>query len=88
MSYPQPFWKDVSLDERARYIARQGYGFLTADPVRVVYQPKDGEQAGELIDVPSDGKTIGEIVMRGNISMREVRGERDSWTSSWLLSDT
>jgi acyl-CoA synthetase (AMP-forming)/AMP-acid ligase II len=40
--------------------------------VRVVYQPKEGESSdAELVDVPNDGKTVGEIVMRGNIAMRE-----------------
>jgi hypothetical protein len=42
--------------------------FLTADEARVVV-----EENGELKDVPADGKTVGEIVTRGNIVMREVR---------------
>lgn len=49
-------------------MARQGYSYTTADGVRVVYQT-DGEA---LKDVPRDGKTIGEIVVRGNLVMREV----------------
>ena len=41
----------------------------------MVYQPKEGEPLdldAPLIDVPRDGITIGEIVMRGNITMKEV----------------
>jgi hypothetical protein len=40
--------------------------------VRVVYPPKDGDVVEELVDVPWDGKTVGEIVTRGNIVMKEV----------------
>ncbi|KAI0689436.1 acetyl-CoA synthetase-like protein [Cytidiella melzeri] len=69
-AYAQPEWKYLPLDERARYLARQGFSFLTSDPVRVVYQPKEGDNS-ELVDVPNDGKTLGEIVMRGNIAMKE-----------------
>ncbi|PSS31077.1 hypothetical protein PHLCEN_2v2409 [Hermanssonia centrifuga] len=72
-AYVQPSWTTLSLEDRARKLARQGFGFLTSDPVRVVYQPKEGEEDldTELVDVPKDGKTIGEIVTRGNITMKE-----------------
>lgn len=40
--------------------------------MRVVYQLKERENSNaELVDVPNDGKTVGEIVMRGNIAMKE-----------------
>lgn len=72
-AYPQPEWSALPLEERARFLARQGFGFLTSEPVRVVYQPKEGEEDldKELVDVPKDGKTVGEIVMRGNICLKE-----------------
>ena len=71
--YAQDSWSKLNLGERARLLARQGFAFLTSEPARVVYQPKDGEPLDtELKDVPADGKTIGEIVMRGNIAMKEV----------------
>jgi len=72
--YPQPDWKKLSLPERARFLARQGRGFVTAVDIRVVFQPKEGEPVdleAPLVDVPRDGITIGEIVMRGNITMKE-----------------
>ncbi|TCD70256.1 hypothetical protein EIP91_004157 [Steccherinum ochraceum] len=72
--YPQPAWKKLTLPERARFLARQGRGFITAQDIRVVYQPKEGEPLdlnAPLVDVPRDGTTIGEIVMRGNITMKE-----------------
>lgn len=51
-------------------MARQGHAFVTATDLRVVYQPKEGEENDmdrKLVDVPWDGKTIGEIVTSGNI---------------------
>jgi hypothetical protein len=55
-------------------MARQGHSFATAQEVRVVYPLGNGTTAeSELVDVPRDGKTIGEIVTRGNLVMKEVR---------------
>ncbi|EMD38100.1 hypothetical protein CERSUDRAFT_93621 [Gelatoporia subvermispora B] len=70
--YGQPSWASLSLENRAKHIARQGVSFLTADETRVVYPPKEGGLLdSELVDVPKDGNTMGEIVMRGNIVMKE-----------------
>lgn len=49
-------------------MARQGHAYATAQEVRVVYQ----DDSDDLTDVPADGKTVGEIVTRGNIVMKEV----------------
>ncbi|KIJ68289.1 hypothetical protein HYDPIDRAFT_173052 [Hydnomerulius pinastri MD-312] len=68
--YDQPFWATLPLAERAKLMARQGQSFATAQNVRVVYPPKD-ENDQDLVDVPKDGKTVGEIVTRGNIVMKE-----------------
>jgi fatty-acyl-CoA synthase len=57
-----PEWDDEGDDERARLKARQGVGMITADPVRVVDV--------EMRDVPADGETMGEVVMRGNNVMK------------------
>src|SRR5712691_4313083 len=57
-----PDWDDLDVEERARLKARQGLCMLTADPVRVV--------DGEMKDVPADGATMGEVVMRGNNVMK------------------
>ncbi len=55
-------------------MARQGQTFATAEVARVVYQPDPDLPLDKvvLIDVPKDGKTIGEIVTKGNIVMKEV----------------
>jgi fatty-acyl-CoA synthase len=51
-------WEHLPAEERTRLLARQGQGYTTADLVRVVDE--------ELLDVPRDGATMGEVVMRGN----------------------
>lgn len=58
----------MSLEERAKFMARQGHAFATADETRVVLVNGDGV----LKDVPEDGRTLGEIAVRGNIVMKEV----------------
>ena len=52
-------------------MARQGQSFATAQEVRVVLPAKDGND-DMLVDVPKDGKSVGEIITRGNIVMTEV----------------
>ena len=59
----QEEWEGRPEEEQARLLARQGQGYVVADEVRVV------DEEGE--DVPRDGRTMGEVVMRGNIVMRE-----------------
>ncbi len=54
----QAAWTDLPADQRARLQARQGVGMVQAARLRVVDK--------EMIDVPRDGDTLGEIVMRGN----------------------
>ncbi|KAJ7630745.1 hypothetical protein FB45DRAFT_916461 [Roridomyces roridus] len=68
-NYIQPSWARMSLQDRSKLMARQGHAFATAQNVRVVQLQKEGEV--ELVDVPRDGQTVGEIVTRGNIVMKE-----------------
>jgi fatty-acyl-CoA synthase len=51
-------WEGESSEARARLKARQGVGYVHAPELRVVDD--------EMRDVPADGKTMGEVVMRGN----------------------
>jgi fatty-acyl-CoA synthase len=53
-----PEWAERSADEQARLLARQGQCYVIADGLRVV--------DGEMNDVPRDGQTMGEVLMRGN----------------------
>jgi hypothetical protein len=73
------------LEQRARLLARQGHAFATAQEVRVVYPPGERSSDRELIDVPRDGKTLGEIVTKGNIVMKEVGGPCDRQTAEILV---
>ncbi|KAJ3844109.1 AMP-dependent synthetase and ligase [Lentinula raphanica] len=72
-NYPQKSWASLSLEERSKFMARQGHPFATAGDMRIVYRPEENPKGsnGGLVDVPKDGKTIGEIVTRGNIVMKE-----------------
>jgi len=62
--WKSPLWDGVDAAERARLKSRQGVGMITvrAGDVRVVDET--------LRDVPADGATPGEIVMRGNNVMK------------------
>jgi fatty-acyl-CoA synthase len=53
-----PEWNDLSPGEQARMKARQGVANLVSQPLRVIDPQAE--------DVPSDGRTIGEVVLRGN----------------------
>ncbi|BCT77217.1 acyl-CoA synthetase [Sinomonas cyclohexanicum] len=58
----QTAWDSLSPDERAAKLSRQGVGMVQAETARVV----EVGTGAELRDVPADGGTIGEIVLRGN----------------------
>ncbi|HEY3066173.1 MAG TPA: acyl--CoA ligase family protein [Methylomirabilota bacterium] len=51
-------WDALPADDQARLAARQGQGYVLFDLVRVV--------DNDMNDVPMDGETLGEVIMRGN----------------------
>ena len=59
---PRPEHVDLSPEERARVKARQGVEMITSGELKVV------DLAGQ--EVPHDGETLGEIVVRGNVVMQ------------------
>jgi len=59
---PLPEHAGLSAAERATVKARQGVELITSGEIRVV--------DAEMRDVPADGKTLGEIVARGNVVMQ------------------
>ena len=67
-------------------MARQGYAFATAEEVRVVYVMASGDDVS-LKDVPRDGKTLGEVVTKGNIVMKEVCLYLVLLVHAWLTND-
>ncbi|MEU1819487.1 AMP-binding protein [Streptomyces roseifaciens] len=54
----QPEWAALAPEDRVRKAGRQGVANVVGEPARVV--GRDGH------DVPADGETIGEILLRGN----------------------
>jgi fatty-acyl-CoA synthase len=78
----QPQWRDLEPTEQARLLSRQGQAFVVADPLRVLDSDKR--------DVPRDGATVGEVVMRGNLVMKEYHDEPDATAAAfeggWLHS--
>jgi fatty-acyl-CoA synthase len=58
----QAGWPSLDVNARSELLARQGVGMVQAERLRVVDE--------EMGDVPADGETMGEIVMRGNNVMK------------------
>jgi fatty-acyl-CoA synthase len=63
-------------------MARQGVRFVMADGLRVVDE--------HMNDVPADGKTMGEVVMRGNLVMKgyynEPEATAEAFRGGWFHS--
>ncbi len=53
-----PDWDGLDGEQQARLRARQGVSTAVSEPMRVV--------DGDMRDVPRDGQTLGEVIMRGN----------------------
>jgi acyl-CoA synthetase (AMP-forming)/AMP-acid ligase II len=66
--YHMPIWETLEGDEKYTRMARQGHGFLTGLPCRVI---KAEQPEGVIIDVEKNGAEIGEIVFQGNICAQE-----------------
>jgi fatty-acyl-CoA synthase len=79
---PRPQHSALTEGERAKIKARQGVELITSGELRVV------DESGA--EVPRDGATAGEIVVRGNVVMRgyyndpeaTARSIRDGWFHS------
>jgi fatty-acyl-CoA synthase len=82
MSPEQEDWRSLPLAERARLLARQGQAYPSADLVRVVDD--------EMRDVPCDGVTMGEVVMRGNNVMsgyfEDAEATANAFRGGWFHS--
>jgi fatty-acyl-CoA synthase len=75
-------WDTVPEDEQARLLARQGQGYVMADLVRVA--------TDAMQDVPRDGASMGEVLMRGNNVMKGYFADPDAtstaFTGGWFHS--
>ncbi len=79
----QEAWSALEPADRAAKLARQGVGMVQAETARVVVP----EQV-PLVDVPADGETMGEIVLRGNNVMagyfRDADETRKAFAGGWF----
>jgi fatty-acyl-CoA synthase len=68
-------WAEGALETRVKLLARQGVAYLGADPIRVVDE--------DMNDVPRDGETMGEVVMRGNNVMAGYYADPEATTHAF-----
>ena len=76
----QQAWDDCTPAERAALVSRQGVGMVQAETARVVDE--------NMVDVPADGETMGEIVLRGNNVMlgyyRDPEATAQAFAGGWF----
>ena len=72
---PRPDHAGLALADRARIKARQGVELITSGEIRVVDE--------QMNDVPADGQTLGEIVVRGNVVMKGYYNDPDATTQAF-----
>jgi fatty-acyl-CoA synthase len=77
-----PDWDDRNDEEQAKLRSRQGVGTVVSERLRVVDE--------DMQDVPADGETLGEVVMRGdNVMMGYLDDEestREAFKGGWFHS--
>ncbi len=77
-----PDWDDRDDEEQAKLRSRQGVGTVVSERLRVVDE--------DMQDVPADGETLGEVVMRGdNVMMGYLDDEestREAFKGGWFHS--
>jgi len=78
---PQPAWAGLPLAERAQRMARQGVPMPTLAAIRVADPATDAP-------VPSDGATLGELMLRGNTVMKgylkNAKASRAAFAGGWF----
>ena len=78
----QEAWRELPVEQRATYLARQGQAYPSSDLVRVVNE--------QMTDVPQDGQVMGEVIMRGNNVMsgyfNDEAATRKAFAGGWFHS--
>ena len=79
---PQDGWDALDIRERSKLLSRQGVGMIVTDGIRVVDE--------QMRDVPRDGATLGEVVMRGNNVMKgyfcDPEATAEAFRGGWFHS--
>jgi fatty-acyl-CoA synthase len=79
----QPEWQELPLDEQVRLNGRQGVRYTVEEGLAVM----DPETMGP---VPADGETMGEIMFRGNITMKgylkNPKASAEAFAGGWFHS--
>jgi fatty-acyl-CoA synthase len=77
----QPGWDDLPADQRAQLKRRQGVPYPLQEAVTVL-------DPVTMREVPRDGKTIGEVMFRGNIVMkgylRNEKATQEAFAGGWF----
>jgi fatty-acyl-CoA synthase len=78
---PQDAWAKLPLEERANEMARQGVRYQVVEE-QIVADPKSCKP------VPQDGRTIGEILIRGNTVMlgylKDAKATKEAFYGDWM----
>ncbi|KAL7085653.1 hypothetical protein ACP275_14G292600 [Erythranthe tilingii] len=79
----KPEWDPLPAEERAKIKARQGLHHLGMEEV-------DVKDPSTMESVPSDGKTMGEVMFRGNTVMngylKDLEATKDAFRGGWFRS--
>jgi fatty-acyl-CoA synthase len=80
LNVPPPGFESWAADRQSAYKARQGFPHVAAGTVRLV-DP-------EMREIPSDGRSLGEVVLRGNVVMKgyfeQPEATAEAFRGGWL----
>jgi fatty-acyl-CoA synthase len=78
-----PEWRSLALEEQVRRNGRQGVAYLLQEDMAVM-------DPDTMRPVPADGETMGEIMFRGNITMKGYLGNpaatQEAFRGGWFHS--
>jgi fatty-acyl-CoA synthase len=80
---PQDDWQTLPLQQRSARMSRQGVHYATLENASV-------KHSNTMVDVPWDGETFGEVMVRGNTVMKgylkNTQATDDAFSGGWFHS--